>query len=112
MLTRKPRVFNPVTVNTCLNAAVCRPHSPGVFSVLEAWRTVNKMQLERLHYSPVTSHCTRAERRRRHTADGNYAGVSLVCLFVCLSVWEARFLQQQVKLGDRQQQQALAADAY
>lgn len=44
------------------------------------------MQPERFHYRPSTSHCTQAGRRRRHPADGNYAGVSLVCLRACLSV--------------------------
>lgn len=68
------------------------------------------MQLEAPLQRPnVTLHT--AERRRRHPADGNYAGVSLACLSsclsarvsVCLTQSEVCFLQEQVTLQRRPQ---------
>lgn len=77
----------------CLDA-VYRPSSlsRGPLSTGKAWRSVNKMQLEApLQRRNVTL------RRRRHPADGNYAGVSLACLSSCLSARVSVCLTQSVR---------------
>lgn len=64
------------------------------------------MQLEApLQRRNVTLHT--AERRRRHPADGNYAGVSLACLSSCLSARVSVCLTQSVRFGFLQEQVTL-----